>query len=247
MKTLNHRSLFAFTLIELLVVISIIALLAAILFPVFGRARENARRSACISNLKQIGIGLMQYTQDYDEIMPFMDVHVAPPGAYSGGWMHTLQPYIKSYQVYKCPSDSAANPSASNDQSSYGVNACGWKDKISLHGPISTFISGQLKAVHMSVIGNPSTTIFLGDRNGPWSTPQWCDVATNNFYNASSDPITFDGFTERHLSTIATMFADGHAKAIKLSYFNQSSPSGFYNTGFNNAKYQHLTNNADPE
>ncbi|RYG63911.1 DUF1559 domain-containing protein, partial [bacterium] len=60
----------AFTLIELLVVIAIIAILAAILFPVFGRARENARRSSCLSNMKQIGLGMMQYTQDYDEKFP---------------------------------------------------------------------------------------------------------------------------------------------------------------------------------
>src|SRR3954447_20099354 len=91
-----------FTLIELLVVIAIIAILAAILFPVFGRARENARRSSCQSNLKQIGLGITQYTQDYDEIQPF----VSTAGNWSvDGWMHTLQPYVKSYQVFKCPSD----------------------------------------------------------------------------------------------------------------------------------------------
>jgi len=66
----NNKS--AFTLIELLVVIAIISILAAILFPVFGRARENARRASCMSNLKQIGLAIMQYTQDYDEKYPYM-------------------------------------------------------------------------------------------------------------------------------------------------------------------------------
>jgi prepilin-type N-terminal cleavage/methylation domain-containing protein/prepilin-type processing-associated H-X9-DG protein len=93
-----------FTLIELLVVIAIIALLAAILFPVFARARENARRTACISNLKQISLGYMQYTQDYDERFP------ANFSALSGGkriyYFAAVDPYIKSKQVWVCPSES---------------------------------------------------------------------------------------------------------------------------------------------
>jgi type II secretory pathway pseudopilin PulG len=88
-------------LIELLVVIAIIAILAAILFPVFGRARENARRSSCQSNLKQIGLGILQYTQDYDEkLVPFRN---AAPAA-NTPWAHHIQPYIKSVQLFKCPS-----------------------------------------------------------------------------------------------------------------------------------------------
>ena len=85
----------AFTLIELLVVIAIIAILAAILFPVFARARENARRSSCQSNLKQIGLGVLQYTQDYDEFYP-MFIQYGGTNATQQGWAQVIQPYIKS-------------------------------------------------------------------------------------------------------------------------------------------------------
>src|SRR5689334_13011973 len=87
-----HRG---FTLIELLVVIAIIALLAAILFPVFARARENARRSSCLNNLKQIGIGIAQYSQDYDETMVPVEVGTSSTET----WHTLLQPYLKSQQI----------------------------------------------------------------------------------------------------------------------------------------------------
>jgi prepilin-type N-terminal cleavage/methylation domain-containing protein/prepilin-type processing-associated H-X9-DG protein len=117
-----------FTLIELLVVIAIIALLAAILFPVFSRARENARRSSCQSNLKQVGLGVAQYVQDYDEKYPMGEIYpwdnndkaCALAAAQSAGapivfktmsatagslmWMSQIYPYVRSTQIYYCPS-----------------------------------------------------------------------------------------------------------------------------------------------
>lgn len=98
-----------FTLIELLVVIAIIAILAAILFPVFGRAREQARKSACLSNLKQLATATLMYTQDYDESFPnanWIGPEAFPPNWYFGQSLKTLlQPYVKNTSVFVCPSD----------------------------------------------------------------------------------------------------------------------------------------------
>jgi prepilin-type N-terminal cleavage/methylation domain-containing protein/prepilin-type processing-associated H-X9-DG protein len=102
-----RRSHKAFTLIELLVVIAIIAILASILFPVFGRARENARRSSCQSNLKQIGLGLMQYAQDYDGWTPgsvTFGKQLSGTTNRATSWPTTIFPYIKSEQIFACPS-----------------------------------------------------------------------------------------------------------------------------------------------
>ena len=97
-----------FTLIELLVVIAIIAILAAILFPVFQKVRENARRTSCLSNMKQIGIAAIQYTQDYDELYPCGLVDVDGTGHYGRGWAGQIYSYVKSAGAYKCPDDSTA-------------------------------------------------------------------------------------------------------------------------------------------
>src|SRR5712691_10556824 len=106
-----------FTLIELLVVIAIIAILAAILFPVFAQAREQARKASCLSNTKQIGLALAMYRQDWDTAGPFAGWEAGPQGQFDTNgptskfhedWQFTLQPYVKNAQMFRCPSDKVA-------------------------------------------------------------------------------------------------------------------------------------------
>lgn len=126
---MKRRSLSGFTLIELLVVIAIIAILAAILFPVFAQAREKARQSSCASNMKQMGLAVIQYAQDYDESYP----NGLQSGWYAASWAYNVQPYIKSVDVFRCPSDSG-----SGDPIRYGTNDYSWA------GPRMSYVANGL-------------------------------------------------------------------------------------------------------
>ncbi|HEY3333483.1 MAG TPA: DUF1559 domain-containing protein [Capsulimonadaceae bacterium] len=136
-----------FTLIELLVVIAIIAILAAILFPVFATAREKARQSACLSNLKQLGLAYTQYEQDYDEVVPVGRNN----WGFSKGWAGQIYPYVKSNKVFVCASDANIN-----DAISYGMNA-------NMVGYDTTGGSGNQKPipVNISQMVSPGSTVQI--------------------------------------------------------------------------------------
>src|SRR5687767_6226029 len=172
----------AFTLIELLVVIAIIAILAAILFPVFAQAREKARQAGCLSNTKQQGSALTMYTQDYDEMLPWTGYTyiqgVSVNDLRQPKWMDVLQPYVKNDAVFNCPSDSgrkfvslATNPARAGGTNppggSYLLNTAYNGGGSGLQGP-----AGQ----PLAAIGSPAEVIFCAE--GP-------SVVNNQFYWAS--------------------------------------------------------------
>jgi prepilin-type N-terminal cleavage/methylation domain-containing protein/prepilin-type processing-associated H-X9-DG protein len=219
-----------FTLIELLVVIAIIAILAAILFPVFGRARENARRSSCQSNLKQIGLGILQYVQDYDEKYPQCRSSDIALNGYNNRWAPwhlAIYPYVKSFQVYKCPS----NPYDLGIWNSYD----GTKDLV----PISYLCNGS----DDDNAGRQATirTDFGGDRpmNGPYfgsalslaripSASQLILVGEQRTNRQDPDFYTVvDINLLNHLGTTNFLFADGHVKAMKP--VNTATPINMWN------------------
>jgi prepilin-type N-terminal cleavage/methylation domain-containing protein/prepilin-type processing-associated H-X9-DG protein len=150
-----------FTLIELLVVIAIIAILAAILFPVFARARENARKSSCQNNLKQLALGFKQYINDFDERFPLVAVTnntasttYAPPY----GWADALQPYIRNTQVYQCPSDSAEGSEISSD---FGFSDYWYNRNFVRNVPRGTAVI--ITGANESMLGSVAQTVISGD------------------------------------------------------------------------------------
>ncbi len=201
-----------FTLIELLVVIAIIAILAAILFPVFAKAREKARASSCVSNLKQIGLADMQYAQDYDE----MYVKCYQSNNSTGSWNYSIRwfwnsdtnpgmlwPYVNNNQVFLCPTDGC-----------YGANR-------------SVHLTGTGSGLRMATIKRPAETISFGDAllwHGDVETGMGGNFARGMAIMKYSDRFNAGRLTSgcyggglfaiRHNKMGNLTFADGHVKAM---------------------------------
>jgi prepilin-type N-terminal cleavage/methylation domain-containing protein/prepilin-type processing-associated H-X9-DG protein len=220
---MSKRTSKGFTLIELLVVIAIIAILAAILFPVFARARENARRTSCLSNLKQVGLGIMQYVQDYDERYPIYRV-AASASNYDFkpyGWVESIEPYVKSKQLFQCPSESNSPNTAykpgelSSRYTDYALNI--WIGGLSINSG-GTVVKGS--GISMAQLSSPALTVL---------TVEYRTHGTSSFISENTDNTPVNGrvnlppsslttgLLNRHLNGINMAFADGHVKFIANS------------------------------
>jgi len=219
----GHRA--GFTLIEILIVLAIIGILAAMLFPVFARARDKARMTSCASNLRQIGVALQMYKEDHDGIYPGL----LTPGNWDNcRWTDRVYPYVKSQQVFHCPSFSNAQyvPGCAHPGLYTQLNNNGSYDIVSPHialdippsGSSSTETVGPM-TVHEAQYLYPSSTILLLDgQDYPYAA-----------VNPGVAPITSiedlfrRGVANRHNDGNNVCFADGHVKWLSLQRLTQRS------------------------
>ncbi|MBV9868310.1 MAG: DUF1559 domain-containing protein [Abitibacteriaceae bacterium] len=202
-------------MIELLVVIAIIAILAAILFPVFSRARENARKASCGSNLKQLGLAFVQYTQDYDDHLPQYSYTINGVGYY---WPNLLDPYVKLRGLWYCPSFAQDMGVPSANSSTYGAN---------FH--VLNSASAATKPLPLPAFTRTSELLFVADSEDATTGSPARNAGCSSFqagYLRISDPLAAHGLSAgcyayskntglidyRHLGGANLLFLDGHVK-----------------------------------
>jgi prepilin-type N-terminal cleavage/methylation domain-containing protein/prepilin-type processing-associated H-X9-DG protein len=230
----------AFTLIELLVVIAIIAILAAILFPVFAQAREKARQAACLSNMKQLGIATNMYAQDYDESLPMWHWgrRTQPQPLI---WYHALKPYVKNLAVYVCGSDQRKTLDPGwGPQATWPELGKTWAAHISygynepIHNGNDTGTGTPGGPINMAQLDEPAAYYLVADCASAL-TAGWCDNAKNGTgrrlvrvawpmrtswweelpVNLKPEQLADLNRYARHMGGANLTFADGHAKYLK--------------------------------
>jgi len=202
-----------FTLIELLVVIAIIAILAAILFPVFAQARESARKASCQSNLKQIGLSFAMYNQDNDEFMPPMatcdanPIYTYPDGTKGTCWLwyHPLFPYIKNVQVWNCPSSQTKYTGGYHPPGGYGGSQSGiqWTPLT-----LSQYTKPAELALVMDGAWNRTSTVTdpsLGWNGVAYYLVDWDETSADNSFCPAP----------RHQYGTNVLYMDTHVKLVK--------------------------------
>jgi prepilin-type N-terminal cleavage/methylation domain-containing protein/prepilin-type processing-associated H-X9-DG protein len=204
----------AFTLIELLVVIAIIAILAAILFPVFAQAKAAAKTTVCLSNMNQIGLALQMYASENEDTMFYRsnwptsrsgDTTVIGAGDSPNHyrWWNLLMPYIKNKDVFKCPSDDLPSPSKDED----GNNTI-----------LRSYIAiSSAESMNLTSIPNPADTIVITEKWGrDWTgvrTDSWIEPYNGDFSTDSTDSARTFMAANRHAHRMNATFFDGHARS----------------------------------
>jgi prepilin-type N-terminal cleavage/methylation domain-containing protein/prepilin-type processing-associated H-X9-DG protein len=202
----------AFTLIELLVVIAIIAILAAILFPVFAQAREKARAATCLSNFKQIGTGVMIYVQDWDETYPNNRLFTFPGGSEGNKllvtWKTATAPYVKNISVYRCPSNHHNNqPDETKGDDAHGLPV--FPISYAYNGSALWSAASTTTVIPLASVPEPARYLMLIESNAGYS-----DYGIWGFAQAGENGTSY--FVHKN-HQMQALFFDGHAKTTRFS------------------------------
>ena len=199
-----------FTLLEVLIVLFVVCVLAALLFPVGSRSRENARRSSCQSNLKQIGLGFMQYMRDYDEQFPHDYADSDGSGDYNpnfdAGWMRNLQPYLKNTAVFQCPSEPAPYAPPSRETDYWYSAPVAQTERVAVIAEVSrTVLCGDGVAMPSAFVATHGALAYNGDAPALKYNRDIWDISEQTAGQGG----------HRHLDGLNFLFCDGHVKWMK--------------------------------